>query len=82
MVGLARGDCSRKGGSTLCGKAEILLRAAVAGLLNELTFGTLYPPYATSEQLVAAVNAALASGNLPAITDLASRIDFYNNGVH
>jgi hypothetical protein len=71
---------SFQGGSTLSGKAEILLRAAIAGLLNTANGNVNYPAYTTAD-LISAVNAALASANATTITDLATKIDNLNNSL-
>ncbi len=71
-----------KGGSDLKGKAQILLRAAVAALLNESALGDYFPPYDSVDELKAAVNAALATGNKTTIGLLASQLDYWNNGIH
>jgi hypothetical protein len=71
-----------QGGNTVCGAAEILLRAATAALLNEQFFGTAYPPYNSTSELIAAVNTALASGNRATMINLATTLDNWNNGVH
>ena len=73
---------SYKGGSTLCGATQILLRAATAGLLNEISFGDAYPAFASPQDLINAVNAAIATGNRQTIINLANQIDYWNNGVH
>ncbi len=70
-----------QGGSDLKGSAQILLRAAVAALLNEATFGDLYPPRATVQQVVADTNTALV-GSRDAMLTLATEFDHWNNGVH
>lgn len=70
---------SLKGGSTVDGKKEILLRAAIAGLLDEVTFGDTYPPYNNAGELIAAVNNALASNDKTSIQNLATAIDTNNN---
>jgi len=66
------------GGSGLLGKEAILLRAAVAALLNASNSSVSYP--LTSSQIIAAVNAALATGNLTTINNLATLLDNANNG--
>ena len=66
-----------QGGSSTSGKAEILLRAAIAAYLNASNPTFLYP--LTPAQVVAQTNAALASGNKMAITALAQTLDMYNN---
>jgi hypothetical protein len=66
------------GGSSLTAKKQILLRAAVASLLNsghpDLEFEW------TTAEVVAAVNAALASGDKDTIVSLAGDLDDSNNG--
>ena len=65
------------GGNSLEEKAEILLRAAVAALLNEL-----HPDVAYSVGgVVGLVNDALASKDADTILDLATFLDDANNGV-
>ncbi|HEX3129697.1 MAG TPA: hypothetical protein VH394_20345 [Thermoanaerobaculia bacterium] len=68
---------SFQGGDDLKGSAEILLRAATAGLLNTAHPGVDYPR--TTAQLVSDVNAALASMNRDVIISLAAAIDQDNN---
>ena len=70
------------GGSTLSGKAEILFRHAVAAVLNEQFFGALYPPHNTTTELITAVNNTLASCDPSKYVAFASKLDFWNNGVH
>ena len=70
------------GGNDLKGKAQILLRAAVAALLNESALGDGYPPYATTADLIAAVNTTLATVNKGAYTTMAATLDHWNNGIH
>lgn len=65
------------GGSGLNGAKRILLRAAVAGLLNSSHPDIDYPW--TTPDLIAAVNAALASNNRATILALAADIDADNN---
>jgi uncharacterized repeat protein (TIGR01451 family) len=66
---------SFKGGSGVSGAAQILLRAAVAGLLNSVKLG--YP--LSMDQVVMQVNGALASCDRDTILALASTIDGFNN---
>ena len=66
------------GGDTVADKAEILLRAAVAGVLNADNPGVDYPW--TSAAIVDAVNAALASQDPVQIINLAGQLDGDNNG--
>jgi hypothetical protein len=68
-----------KGGNNVNGAKEILLRAAIAALLNEAKFGDQYPPYASVSELISAVNAALGSGNRDTILSLANSLDSNNN---
>jgi hypothetical protein len=68
---------SFQGGSDTQGAAEILLRAAVTALLNAASPGADYPD--TVAEIVAFVNAALASGDRDTILALASELDTLNN---
>jgi len=65
------------GGPGTLGAAKILLRAAVAALLNAAHSGVDYPR--TSAQIIADVNAALASNNRDAMLALATSLDDDNN---
>ncbi|HSF43302.1 MAG TPA: hypothetical protein VLT87_26115, partial [Thermoanaerobaculia bacterium] len=60
------------------GAAKILLRAAVAALLNAAHSGVDYPR--TTAEIIADVNAALASNNRNTMLELASELDDDNNG--
>lgn len=71
-----------KGGSDTEGATRILLRAAVAALLNEDKFGNGYPPYATTGDLIGAVNEALESNDRATMITLANTLDKWNNGYH
>ena len=64
----------------MIGAAQILLRAGVAGLLNEASFGGKYPPYATKWDLIKAVNSALASKDRTQMLSLANTLDYWSNG--
>ena len=68
---------SLRGGKGELGAAQILLRAAVAALLNaahgDITYGQ------TPAQVIAEVNAALAGGSRSTMLSLASELDMYNN---
>jgi hypothetical protein len=68
---------SFKGGSTLDGAERILLRQAVAALLNAAHPGVSYPK--TTAEVISDVNAALASGQRTTILSLASSLDALNN---
>ena len=65
------------GGSSLTAKKQILLRAAVASLLNAAHPGVDFDQ--TSASVIAAVNAALASNNAATVLALASSLDTSNN---
>ncbi len=67
---------SFQGGSGPSGAAEILLRAAVAALLNAAHPGVDYP--LTTAQIISQVNTALAA-NRPAMLTLATTLDTNNN---
>jgi hypothetical protein len=66
-----------KGGSTIDGAAQILLRAAVAAVLNAASPDISYP--LTVGQIASQVNTALASANRDTILTLASELDSDNN---
>ncbi|HSK81164.1 MAG TPA: hypothetical protein VLQ45_32215 [Thermoanaerobaculia bacterium] len=66
------------GGPGTTGAAKILLRAAVAALLNAAHSGVDYPR--TTAEIIADVNAALASNNRNTMLELASELDDDNNG--
>ena len=68
-----------KGGDTLAEKAQILLRQAVAAVLNESRFGSSFGDF-TMAELIVDVNAALASGDGSVMTDLAGDLALWNNG--
>ncbi|HEV2843516.1 MAG TPA: hypothetical protein VG477_01610, partial [Thermoanaerobaculia bacterium] len=65
------------GGSGTAGAARILLRAAVAALLNAAHSGVDYPR--TTTEIIADVNAALASNNRNTMLALAGELDDDNN---
>ncbi|MBY4678278.1 hypothetical protein [Marinobacterium arenosum] len=65
------------GGETIRGAAKILLRAAVASILNAAHSGVDYPRTATA--VINAVNAALATGDRDTILMLAGELDSDNN---
>ncbi len=70
-----------QGGSKLSGAAQILLRAAVAALLNEAYYGADYPSASTPAELIANVNATLATLDRVQYLALATTLDKWNNGV-
>jgi len=65
------------GGPGVSGATQNLLRAAVAAVLNAASPGVEYPR--SRSAIVAAVNAAIASGNRAAILQLAGELDADNN---
>jgi uncharacterized repeat protein (TIGR01451 family) len=65
------------GGPGQIGAAQILLRAAVAALLNAANPDVGYPR--TEIEIIAAVNTALASGNRSTMLALATALDADNN---
>jgi len=69
---------SFKGGPDPSGKAQILLRQAVAALLNESRFGPSFGDF-TEAQLITNVNTALA-GSESDMTTLAGILALWNNG--
>ncbi len=66
-----------QGGTETIDAARILLRAAVAALLNSTNAGVGYP--LSTAQILAHVNAALAGGNRDAMLGLKNVLDAYNN---
>jgi hypothetical protein len=68
---------SLEGGSTTADAAEVLLRQAVAALLNAASPEVDYP--LTEAEIIARVNAALASGDRDTILALAEELDTFNN---
>ena len=67
-----------QGGPGIDGATEILLRAAVASMLNAAT-GSGVTFSLTQAQIVAQVNAALATGDRATILALAADLDARNN---
>ena len=65
------------GGSGTTGASRILLRASVAALLNSAHSDVNYPR--TTAEVIADVNAALASNNRTAMLNLAAELDADNN---
>jgi hypothetical protein len=65
------------GGGGVSGATQILLRAAVAALLNASNPDVDYA--FTEAQIIAGVNSAIASGNRATILAAATRLDGYNN---
>jgi hypothetical protein len=69
------------GGPGVQGGQMILLRQAVAALLNETVYGSAFGPYLTTGDLITAVNGALGSGNKSTMTALSGTLDWWNNGI-
>jgi hypothetical protein len=69
------GGLAFQGGSTLNGAAQILLRAAIAGINNACSLN--YP--LSQAQIISMTNAALATCNRDQILALASQLDADNN---
>ena len=67
------------GGPGVAGAERILLRAAVAALLNASN-GNVSFPFTTAD-IISAVNTAIATGNRDSILTLATTLDNANNGV-
>ena len=65
------------GGSGVLGGARNLLRQAVGALLNSAHSGVDYP--LTTAEVIAAVNAALASGDRAVMLTLAGQLDDFDN---
>lgn len=73
-----RSDPPRR--STVDGAREILLRQAVAAVLNEATFGAAYPAGSVAE-LQSAVNAALEGAGRDAVLMLADALNAWNSNL-
>ena len=69
------------GGSGVPGAEQILLRQAVAALLNEVEYGAAFGPYGSVDALKAAVSAKLAGDVRADMLSLASTLDHWNNSV-
>jgi hypothetical protein len=80
LAGTTLGDAlSFQGGSGVIGAKQILLRAAVAALLNAAHPDIDYP--LTTAQVIAQVNVALASNDRETILLLATTLDALNNAT-
>ena len=66
------------GGPSVADKAALLLHHACAALLNAAHADVDYAM--TTAQIIAECNAALASGDKDAMTELKNKLDAYNNG--
>ncbi len=71
-----------RGGSALSGGAQILMRAAIASLLNEAYYGADFPIATSSSDLIAQVNVVLATQSRAQYVSFASYLDYWNNAVH
>ncbi|MEY3378903.1 MAG: hypothetical protein RLZZ125_480, partial [Actinomycetota bacterium] len=61
---------------------QILMRAAIAALLNEAYYGIYYPGATSPAGLIAQVNSTLATQNRASYITLASLLDYWNNAIH
>ena len=68
---------SLQGGNSFDEKVEILLRAGTAALLNAAHPDVSYD--LSPQGVIDAVNAAIASGNLQTVVDVAGQLDDFNN---
>ena len=71
-----------RGGSGLSGGAQILMRAAIAALLNETYYGADFPFASSPADLIAKVNVVLATQSRSEYVSYASLLDYWNNAVH
>ena len=71
-----------KGGTNLNGAFQILMRAAIAALLNEAYYGNYYPGATSTTALIAQVNGVLATQDRGAYLTLAAALDNWNNAIH
>jgi hypothetical protein len=71
-----------KGGTNLNGAFQILMRAAIAALLNEAYYGNYYPGATSTTALIAQVNGVLATQNRSSYLTLATTLDNWNNAIH
>ena len=71
-----------KGGTNLNGGFQILMRAAIAALLNEAYYGIYYPGATSTTALIAEVNGVLATQNRGRYLTLATTLDNWNNAIH
>jgi hypothetical protein len=71
-----------RGGSALSGGAQILMRAAIASLLNETYYGADFPIASSPADLIAQVNVVLATQSRSQYVSFASYLDYWNNAVH
>ena len=71
-----------RGGTTLSGSFQILMRAAIAALLNEAYYGIYYPGATSTAALITEVNSVLATKSRTNYLALAALLDNWNNAVH
>jgi uncharacterized repeat protein (TIGR01451 family) len=71
-----------RGGTTLSGSFQILMRAAIAALLNEAYYGIYYPGATSTTALIAEVNSVLATKSRTSYLTLATTLDNWNNAIH
>jgi uncharacterized repeat protein (TIGR01451 family) len=73
---------SYRGGTNLSGSFQILMRAAIAALLNEAYYGVYYPGATSTTALIAEVNSVLATKSRTSYLTLAATLDNWNNAIH
>jgi hypothetical protein len=71
---------SYRGGGGTAGFKRKLLKAAVTALLNEATFGELFPAYASEADLIKEVKRAYKSGKRWKMKRLMNELNFWNMG--
>ena len=71
-----------RGGTTLSGSFQILMRAAIAALLNEAYYGIYYPGATSTAALITEVNSVLATKSRSSYLALATTLDNWNNAIH
>ncbi len=71
-----------RGGTTLSGSFQILMRAAIAALLNEAYYGIYYPGATSTAALITEVNSVLATKSRTNYLALAALLDNWNNAIH
>lgn len=73
---------SYRGGTNLDGSFQILMRAAIAALLNEAYYGDYYPGATSTAALITQINGVLALENRSMYLALATTLDGWNNAIH
>jgi uncharacterized repeat protein (TIGR01451 family) len=71
-----------RGGTNLSGSFQILMRAAIAALLNEAYYGIYYPGATSTAALITEVNSVLATKSRTSYLALATTLDNWNNAIH